>query len=684
MLERERYAADWEKQGVSRQKALSRFRTEKKVQPLQERRFFRKVVYYYENLPEHGEIQKTKGRKSLGSGRSDTTLTTRMKEYFSCLVECCRGPAPALVKQKAKLNKHVLGLAQNGLQENKRKRKRDELDTIFEEPQPQAEPKEVIDLTEEETVLSKSAVPVEESTRPKKRKRVDAVQQSGTKASPLKLDESERSKPPESMKATVVSEAPEFNWTEAFLLLESKRDGSPVKLTYRQLVLQIKMNWPVEYKKRTLGAWYQAVRRWCLKNGLVLRKTNHSSPAKPSVVASEIRLFRKEFKEAIEEDNLQPFQICNLDETSIQIFTEMVETLHYKGAKRVPGEKTDKSRVYLNVSAIWWADGRVDFVVLYRSDAQAVKEKPEWEKLGKGSGVYWLKAASKWTTKTVYPEVVRALVKMGCKLFSDDHAPSHLGTAVDHFLRSIGARRIQVPRNATSLAQPGDRPGCNQALKRILNETLLDMKLRALLEQQFEGTKIKASLNHESRVTISNVLVQVRDRMNKEHAEDIRKSFLECCLPNGKMHSVLEEFLEKNPEPQLPPATTIPDNAFVCLNGCGSWWKKKSSQTKHHETFCWSRRPRLCTPVPRRSVKKLNAPWFPGLVGRVYQFKRGEAPKPFDIFLGDSFHYNMASGKPVWIPSYKGTPWWWKYGKVLWREATPQEKELAKERKWLA
>lgn len=723
-LERERFAADWQKRGWTRKKALCRFRTQKKVQKAQERRFFRRVVYYYENLPEHGQIQKTKDRKrSLGGGRKTTTLTPEMEQYFSNLVEVCRGPPPALVKLKAKLNKRVLDLAQQGLRENPRKKTgilqesrsvidlteptsvevpdgdldeefreavftppvsqqaEDDLDAIF-NPSPQVEPKkrkrtEVPEEVEQPKRLDKP---------PKKRRKKTGT---GARDSPLELDQTERSQPPSAMQAEVISNtaSDEFDWSEAFVLLESKRDGSPVKLTYRQLVLQVKQNWPVVYKTRTIGAWYQAVRRWCVKNGLVLRKTNFSSPAKPSVVASEIRLFRKEFRDAIVDGNLELFEIANLDETSIQIFTEMVETLHYKGAKRVPGEKTDRSRVYLNVSCIWWADGRLDFVVIYRSEAQDVKEKPTWERLGNGAGVYWLKAASKWTTKKVYTEVVKALVGMKCKLFSDDHAPSHDDPAVDHFLKTMEALRVRVPKNATSLAQPGDRPGCNQTLKRILNEVILDKQLRALLEADFAESKIKASMSAESRLAVSNVLVEVKNRMNRDHGEDIRKSFRETCLPEerkGKMHSVLKEFLDRNPEPLLPPQPTIPDNAFACAYGCGAWWKTAASQKRHHETYCWNRRPYLCTPVPRRSVRKLNAPWTPGLVGTVELYRQGHAPKSVRVFLGDERHFSLETLKVAWYAGSKRDPWWWRCGKVLWREATPEEKVLAKERQWLA
>ena len=45
---------------------------------------------------------------------------------------------------------------------------------------------------------------------------------------------------------------------------------------------------------------------------------------------------------------------------------------------------------------IWWADGRMDFIVVYSSSA---KNKPRWRKIGEGTGVFWFRAESKWTKK---------------------------------------------------------------------------------------------------------------------------------------------------------------------------------------------------------------------------------------------------------------------------------------------
>jgi hypothetical protein len=98
----------------------------------------------------------------------------------------------------------------------------------------------------------------------------------------------------------------------------------------------------------------------------------------------------------VAEGNVKLEQIANLDETAVQVFANMVRTLHWLGQKSVPGTKHEKSRLYLSVVVVWWADGRMDFVVVFRSDAKTL---PPWEKFGKKDGVFWFRAKSKWTTK---------------------------------------------------------------------------------------------------------------------------------------------------------------------------------------------------------------------------------------------------------------------------------------------
>ena len=74
-----------------------------------------------------------------------------------------------------------------------------------------------------------------------------------------------------------------FDWSEATVLLSADDGNRPTKLSYQRLVREIESNWPKQYDKRTKTAWYQAVRRWCIRNGLSLRKVNRTTPERPRV-----------------------------------------------------------------------------------------------------------------------------------------------------------------------------------------------------------------------------------------------------------------------------------------------------------------------------------------------------------------------------------------------------------------
>lgn len=75
----------------------------------------------------------------------------------------------------------------------------------------------------------------------------------------------------------------DFEWKEADVLLHADDHNVPVKCTYRVLVRQVKQNWPKRYHQRTPDAWYQAVRRWCIRNKLSLRKPTRTTHKNPKV-----------------------------------------------------------------------------------------------------------------------------------------------------------------------------------------------------------------------------------------------------------------------------------------------------------------------------------------------------------------------------------------------------------------
>ena len=75
----------------------------------------------------------------------------------------------------------------------------------------------------------------------------------------------------------------EFKWEEADVLLHADDHNAPVKCTYRSLVYQVQQNWSQRFRKRTVDAWYQAVRRWCKRNRLSLRKPTRTTRTNPKV-----------------------------------------------------------------------------------------------------------------------------------------------------------------------------------------------------------------------------------------------------------------------------------------------------------------------------------------------------------------------------------------------------------------
>ena len=127
---------------------------------------------------------------------------------------------------------------------------------------------------------------------------------------------------------------------------------------------------------------------------------------------------------------------------------------------------------------IWWADGRMDFIIVFKSDAKTL---PRWEKCGFGKGVYWFRADSKWTTKETYVQMLRYFftTETPCEILLDDMHGGHCGVqdvvllccnsfqmnkvkcdtscahsaAPDEFMKSVGGQRIRVPGVVANLSK---------------------------------------------------------------------------------------------------------------------------------------------------------------------------------------------------------------------------------------
>lgn len=200
-------------------------------------------------------------------------------------------------------------------------------------------------------------------------------------------------------------------------------DGRRLFVVYEDLVDHIEDKFQEQFeqvpeKHREL-VWYTRVRRWCQKNKIGLRKTNRVTQTNPAKIAVGVRNCRQQVNAVVKEKKLKRSQIANLDETALRVFSLMVKTLHWKGAKSIQADKHSTSKLTLSMPTIWFADGSMDFVVVYASTRKADNEADRWSE---HNGVLFYRAASKWTTKKIYYKVLRALIPFPRKvgLFLDD------------------------------------------------------------------------------------------------------------------------------------------------------------------------------------------------------------------------------------------------------------------------
>ena len=88
----------------------------------------------------------------------------------------------------------------------------------------------------------------------------------------------------------------------------------------------------------------------------------------------------------------------------------------------------------------------------------------------------WFRAESKWTRKRTYVQILRSVCCLGVRLLFDDWAGGHNGPAPDHFLRTMGGRRIRIPRNATWLLQAADH-------HTVAEKTCMEVDLRPIVSR---------------------------------------------------------------------------------------------------------------------------------------------------------------------------------------------------------
>ena len=102
------------------------------------------------------------------------------------------------------------------------------------------------------------------------------------------------------------------------------------------------------------------------------------------------------------------------------------------------------------------------------------------------NGVWWLKAPSKMTRKSTYPEIIRFFAsKSNFELYVDDEHRGHGGTTPDRVLESLDkpCQRVQILGGCTVYLQAADRPQCNKELKRLVRKIMRKYRVRAVLQK---------------------------------------------------------------------------------------------------------------------------------------------------------------------------------------------------------
>ena len=81
------------------------------------------------------------------------------------------------------------------------------------------------------------------------------------------------------------------------------------------------LQFPPVFITATVPAWYQRVACWCVRKRISLRTPNRTIPQSPLKVARVVYRCVLEIEQALAElKDLLPCEVCNFDETAIQIF----------------------------------------------------------------------------------------------------------------------------------------------------------------------------------------------------------------------------------------------------------------------------------------------------------------------------------------------------------------------------
>ena len=447
------------------------------------------------------------------------------------------------------------------------------------------------------------------------------------------------------------------------------KNGKRLNITYGDLVDRVLWNHKSEWETASPEVWYTRVRRWCIDEGLSYRKPNRT-------VLDESRTARAlaELKATL--DRVEALragktftdisQLANLDETSMRMLSLQLKTLAWTGSPDVATSPHAGSKLALSMPVVWYGDGSMDFIVVWRSNRKSLAATKRWQNI---KGVMWFEAKSKWSNTKTYHQILRYFlsVKRGIRVFFDDYAPGHTGHAPDLFLSSINCTRVRIPKNTTHLFQPADRPQTNFKLKNLVRNALRTERITKALRGEMVSKD--SSLSMETKEHLSVILAGVRNEMNADKAtrEGIIDSFKETVLSAQFSPSEqLREFLESAPFAEEPEAYAaqleVEEGKYKCKD-CGDNWKTKCKTYNHHAAACWFNRETLLAPLlePSRDPTVVNRDHTPGLVADLTDGGRS-------VIFSEAGHFYLDTLEPA-------KPQWWKKKKLTYRVANPAERE---------
>ena len=444
--------------------------------------------------------------------------------------------------------------------------------------------------------------------------------------------------------------------------------------------------------------WRKRVALWCKRNKIVYRTPNATtlSGTKGARVAAEVERLLDQTADAVAADNLRDKEIANLDETALRILAlEIRKTLAWLGQKEVLKEEHGDSRLNLSCPVVWWADGRMDIIVVWETNRANLDTAERWRV---HEGIMFFEAYSKWAAIESYHRILRYFFSLesGVKLFFDDDARGHKGPAADLFLASIGAKRFRIPGGSTWVVQAADHTAANKVLKALARNAMRRHKLRLAAKDQLKGN-LPASLTVKLKNIIGKVLSEVKAKMSEEPIrKKIARAFQKTLLARVEGNepiSKLAKFLEQADHKLLRPPL---QSKNVCPK-CGHMWATRCDGFRLHalrlktkkadplqlvdeslsEKVCYLNRPDLLPPLREQSpvwevdfsgwdamhsprAALLNAKWTPRLVAV-------SGNKTF--FLGDAPNevYRMSESLP-WSRVVK--PRWWNEERLTYREPT--------------